>query len=327
MGRVVLLVLVGILLAGCAPVETLGGSTGELPRDPNELIMDGYGYQTSTAQAAYERAAQSTEQAAKENRKTANEIAVIMAPITAEAARVNLQLTANAERRVEEDRKATATSAAVTAVYNAGQATATAIAYTNEANRTVYWGWFMAFLIVGTVVGVIIIAYLLIRHWEDAMIDQAQQKLDLERQRYALRLIGGKTWWINAQGRPVPLNQEQTGNVTIKTRTINPGIAGNGQHNTQALAVQLVGKGIELFGEQSIEIPSRIEMDWSPGKWTRVTKPLKELSIIDTIEGQRTFLADGGPYVNLQQLYWDLVDMKLLLKPSSPTQAWSVAGD
>ncbi len=311
---------IALVLVGCAPVDALGPGGGDL----NEQVAIGQARQTSTARAEYEGRIRSTEQALRERQKTANEIAVIMAPVTAEAARLELQSTENAERRLDEDRAATRTAVAVTAEYNAGRATEEAVVRMREANRAVYWGWFMAVWILGTTAGAAYVAYLLIRRWEEAKIDLEQQKIDLERQRFALREIGGSMWWVNAQGRPILLTGEQTGNVVVKAKTVKAK-SGN-EHNTQALAVQLIGRGIELYGEHSIEIPSRIEMNWSPGKWMRVTRPLKELGIIDTIEGQETFLAEGGPYVNLQQLYWDLVDEKLLLRPS-PTGAWSVAGD
>ena len=155
-----LLAVLAVLLSGCG--DAAGGWSGAVAAsgsgDLNADIMQRFGYQTSTAEAQWKLNAESTEQAAREQRKSEREIAVIMAPVHAKETEIGLALLAGQATDIAAVKTATATAQAATAVFmsQSGTATVTAAIHEREIQDrnslifNIFWGLGMLLFLVGS---------------------------------------------------------------------------------------------------------------------------------------------------------------------------------
>lgn len=337
----VLLLLPLIILTACADSPAAPVQGGQYA-DPKEMVAVGQARIQGTAEAQAEEIAQSTRQAAEAEQKTKNEIAVIMAPLTATSESLKLESTAAAITEAAHNLKATDTafSATVTAqvVKDEQRQEAAALAQ-QEANNRANLGQFLLAGIIAIALGLsIYLTYGLAKTYIHHKIQLDKDKMELLKKKYSyLTLADNSVVYTGASGPEIiqtpalpaggPKRLPAWGDGTILDSVPSLGSGRRSDDSsTTGRALALVEKGISLYGPYSIKIPSRDDMDWNPSMWQRATDPLKELGIIMSDPGQGTYLVEGGRYQNLRELYLDLHDGKLVLRPS-PTPSYPIAGD
>jgi len=329
---------ISLLLAACT-VEPFGQPAQS--SDPHVMVAVGSGYLTSTAQAGNEQSAQATQQAAREERLSELEVAAIMAPVTAQAAMLDLHITAGAATDTAARATSTAGAALATAAAHASQATETREANVRKQARTdaiaLGWAWFWGILILGTLVAVISISYRFIKKWEDAAIEHRRIELEIERQKRAIVPIPGGYIYLGPHGPEFfqPGKPPPSPGIGALDESWYKEQPEDGEDPTPDQdTLRLLNVAHQKFGPSSDRLPGWRLMGWTPSRWQRVIDPWRAQGIIDTERGHKTFLAQQGPYANIHELYMDLQAGKLPatngLGPHPSTLGsppYSVAGD
>ena len=324
MTRLSLLLPLTLLLAACVPY-TPG------PSSPDEMVYAGQAMQTATQSAIEAESTQVARQAAKEERQTKREIELQMAPVTAQAAMLELQITAGAATDTASQKTATATAAVATAVYSSAIATETKMSADHRQaredalalGRDIAWA-----MIAGAFLGIgLYLAYWFVLRWQNHTIAQDQMKLDIERQQSSFRVIDGVICYFSVRnGEPQVLIPGKGQKMPVidgftPLEDVTPGAPAD----INKLAIEIVDRGIRMWGDYSIQIPGHRAMGWSASKWTRVVEAWKQRGIVDAIEGDKTYLREQGGYTNLKALYDALVSGRLIMDAVTPLNTW--AGD
>lgn len=334
-----LLLLLPLVLVGCASTGFEGAAQPQQPADPQLRAAVANAEMTATQSAADELSAQATEQEARAERQSEREIAREMAPVTAQAAMLELQITAGAATDQAAQKTATATAQVATSVVAAAQATQTREAEVNRASadniKSIAWGIFWAVVIVGTIIAAIIISYRLIKRWQDQEIDFERYRLKLERQKNSIVMLpNGTVVYMGANG-PEIITQSKAPSLPGGTWGDGDKLVMSGgnlrfaarkpDNSTTGRALELLEFAIKKGKAYTDQIPGHREIGWSSSKWTRVINALKDLGIADA-NNKETHLLEQGPYKNVYELYTDLRNNKLILPPS-PTPTYPQAGD
>ena len=99
-------------------------------------------------------------------------------------------------------------------------------------------------------------------------------------------------------------------------------------HSTNGLALELVQESMRKLegGAYKDELAGWRALNWPSSRWQRAVGALKAAGLVETVEGQGTYLPEGGRYDCLAQLEMALRSRELVLRPAPPPP-YPVAGD
>ena len=344
--------LLAVFLAAC---DGAPGGYGDPSPYRQKAIADAEIQETAAARV--EREAQATLSAAREAGQAENEIRRVMAPVQAKQTEMALESTAIANRAAAAALDAEQTATARQALLADMEAEKHRIELQiemdrrrrQEANAAAWdsvWRWAKPLLLLAIGGAFAAFLYFLPRRWLEHVIRQRRQAGSI------LLLSDGTKIFFDERGQPEVLGSPAGGNgngshepTALKSLS---GVWGSGEpvqsmgasgtvlisrlrapdHSTTGLALELVQESMRTIegGAYKDELAGWRALNWPSSRWQRAVGALKAAGLVETVEGQGTYLPEGGRYDCLAQLEMALRSRELVLRPAPPPP-YPAAGD